>query len=58
MLRLEIRDNGRGFDPLSPTEGHGLASLRNRAAALGGSLAIVSAPGAGTTVTLQLPITT
>jgi signal transduction histidine kinase/ligand-binding sensor domain-containing protein len=58
MLRLEIRDNGRGFDPLSPSDGHGLASLRSRAIGLGGSLAIVSAPGAGTTVTLELPITT
>jgi signal transduction histidine kinase len=58
VLRLEIRDNGRGFDPLIPTDGHGLTSLRNRAAALQGSLAIQSAHGAGTTVTLQLPITT
>ena len=58
VLRLEIRDNGRGFDLASRTEGHGLASLRNRAAALRGSLTIVSAPGAGTAVTLEVPITT
>ena len=58
VLRLEIRDNGRGFDLASRTEGHGLASLRNRAAALRGSLTIVSAPGAGTAVTLEVPIAT
>jgi signal transduction histidine kinase/ligand-binding sensor domain-containing protein len=58
VLRLEIRDNGRGFDPDSPTDGHGLTSLRSRAAALGGSLAIVSAPGAGTILTLEAPVTT
>lgn len=58
VLRLEIRDNGRGFDLDSPTDGHGLASLRSRAAALGGSLKIVSAPGAGTIVTLEAPVTT
>ena len=58
VLRLEIRDNGRGFDPSTPTDGHGLASLRSRAAALGGSLKIVSAPGAGTVVTLEAPVTT
>jgi signal transduction histidine kinase len=58
VLRLEIHDNGEGFDPLIPTDGHGLTSLRNRAAALHGSLAIESTRGAGTTVTLQLPITT
>ena len=57
-LRLELRDNGRGFDPHAPTDGHGLASLRNRARALGASLAIVSAPAAGTSIALDLPITT
>ena len=58
VLRLELHDNGQGFDPLTPTDGHGLASLRNRAAALGGTLAVVSTPGAGTAITLDLPITT
>jgi signal transduction histidine kinase/ligand-binding sensor domain-containing protein len=58
VLRLELHDNGRGFDPLAPSEGHGLASLRNRAAAIGGSLAVVSARGAGTAITLHLPMTT
>jgi signal transduction histidine kinase len=58
VLRLELHDNGRGFDPRVPSEGHGLASLRNRAAAIGGSLAVVSAPGAGTAITLHLPMTT
>jgi signal transduction histidine kinase len=58
VLRLDLRDNGQGFDPLTPTDGHGLGSLRNRAAALGGSLAIVSAPGAGTAITFDLPMPT
>jgi len=57
-LRLELHDNGRGFDPLVPSDGHGLASLRNRAAALGGTFSVVSAPGAGTSMTLHLPIAT
>ena len=58
ILRLELHDNGRGFDPRAPSEGYGLASLRNRAAAIGGSLSVVSAPGAGTAITLDLPMTT
>jgi signal transduction histidine kinase/ligand-binding sensor domain-containing protein len=58
VLRLEVHDNGTGFDPLAPSEGHGLASLRHRAAGLGGSLTVVSAPGAGTAITLHLPIPT
>ena len=58
VLRLELHDNGRGFDPRAPSDGHGLTSLRNRAAALGGSLVVVSAPGAGAAITLHLPMTT
>jgi PAS domain S-box-containing protein len=57
-LRLELRDNGKGFDPSSPSDGHGLASLRSRAAALGGTLSVVSAPGRGTEITFHLPIPT
>jgi signal transduction histidine kinase/ligand-binding sensor domain-containing protein len=58
VLRLELHDNGRGFDPLIPNEGHGLASLRSRAAALGGALTVTSSPGAGAAVILHLPIAT
>jgi len=58
VLLLEVHDNGTGFDPLAPSEGHGLASSRHRAGSLGGSLTVVSAPGAGTAVTLHLPIPT
>jgi len=57
-LRLELTDNGNGFDSPIPTEGHGLTSLRSRAAALGAVLTIVSAPGAGTAITLDLPVPT
>jgi signal transduction histidine kinase/ligand-binding sensor domain-containing protein len=58
VLRLDVRDNGKGFDPLAPVDGHGLASLRSRASALGGTMTVVSAPGAGTAITLVLPIPT
>ena len=58
VLRLELRDNGKGFDPSLPADGHGLISLRRRARALGGTLAVVSAPGAGTAITLDLRLST
>ena len=58
VLRLELRDNGKGFDPSLPADGHGLISLRRRASALGGTLAVVSAPGAGTAITLDLRLST
>jgi signal transduction histidine kinase len=57
-LRLVVTDDGAGFD-LVETVRHsrrmGLASMRERADALGGTLRIDTAPGAGTTVTLELP---
>ena len=49
-LRLSISDDGSGFDPEKAHSGHGLKSLRQRAAALGGELTIRSAPAAGTTL--------
>ncbi len=46
---LEIRDDGRGFDANSRSySGFGLLTMRERAAELGGSLAIESSPGQGT----------
>lgn len=54
---LALADDGAGFDPASAAAGgHGLANMRARAAALGGSLDIDSAPGKGTRVVLTLPI--
>ncbi|HEU4326148.1 MAG TPA: sensor histidine kinase [Roseiflexaceae bacterium] len=58
-LALEIRDDGVGFDPhaLRPQQGHyGLLGLRERAELTGGTLDILSAPGAGTRVRLRLPL--
>jgi signal transduction histidine kinase len=55
-LRLTIHDNGRGFDPLPLSNGHGLASMKNRAAALRGTLEIQSAAGGGTTAKLAVPL--
>lgn len=53
---LEVADDGCGFDPHSPPRrGHGLANLRSRAQALGGSLNILSGEGHGTAVRVVLP---
>lgn len=55
-VRLEIRDDGAGFDPERPIpEGHvGLQGMRERAELAGGSLALVTSPGAGTTVAFEV----
>ena len=55
-LRLVVRDDGRGFDPTSPSRGHfGLLYMRERAEACGGVLAITSAPGCGTEIQVTVP---
>jgi PAS domain S-box-containing protein len=60
---LVVHDNGRGFDlessSATPETGSarlGLAGMRERAAMLGGQLVIDTAPGAGTRVTMHLPL--
>jgi len=62
-LRLEIRDDGRGFE-VAAVEGRqrtgraeGLANLRRRAELLGASLDIQSRPGQGTALSLTMPVT-
>ena len=60
QVTLSIRDNGAGFslsDPRKPNS-YGLLGLRERASLLGGEASITSAPGEGTWVQIQLPITT
>jgi len=55
LLRLTIRDDGSGFDPetaIRPTS-LGLLSMRERAAAIGASLTIVSRHGGGTAIILE-----
>ncbi len=56
-LLLRISDDGRGFDPASPSRGFGLGFMRERAELLGGSLSVSSAPGRGTTLVLEAPLT-
>lgn len=53
---VEVRDNGRGFDPkLQPPSSHGLLGMRYRVAAEGGSFVIDAGPGRGTLLTATLP---
>jgi signal transduction histidine kinase len=54
---LVVADDGRGFDPHGEFPGHlGLRSMRERAAAVGGTLEIESAPGAGTRLSARVPL--
>jgi signal transduction histidine kinase len=57
-LVMHVIDDGVGFDPVSVDErpGHlGLRGMRERAAAVGGTITIDAAPGTGTTIVCRLP---
>jgi signal transduction histidine kinase len=57
-LLVVVADDGAGFDPADPAlraRRLGLTSMEERARALGGTLAVVSRVGEGTTVTLEVP---
>ena len=53
---VEVADDGRGFAPEQPAPGLGLASMRERAAAVGATLSVRSSPSSGTTITLSIPV--
>ncbi len=54
---MEVRDNGRGFDPekMSRSIGHGLANMQTRIRTVGGEVDITSAPGEGASVLAWVP---
>ncbi len=54
-LELIVSDAGSGFDPAAAHPGRGLTHIRDRAAELGGTLLVDSAPGRGTTITARVP---
>ncbi|MDQ1048727.1 signal transduction histidine kinase [Streptomyces sp. V4I2] len=58
---LDIRDDGRGFDPLADrartrTGGFGLDGMRARAERIAGTLTVESEPGHGTAVSARVPL--
>jgi len=57
-VRLEVEDDGRGFDPATVEDkgGMGLTSMQERAERLGGSLSLHSARGRGTTVRVDVEV--
>jgi signal transduction histidine kinase len=53
-VRLEVRDDGTGFDP-EVASGFGLRGMRERAAQVDGTLDVRSVPGTGTSITVEVP---
>lgn len=59
-ISIVVGDNGCGFDPAAVERDHrphfGLCTMRERAEAVGGKLSVDTAPGAGTRITVVLPL--
>jgi PAS domain S-box-containing protein len=57
-IDLQVKDDGRGFDPGATRKGYsyGMLSMSERTRLMGGSLSIDSEPGAGTVVLIHIPI--
>jgi len=55
VVRLEVSDDGRGFDQHAASDGLGLAGMKARVASVGGQLSIQSVPREGTMISVTLP---
>jgi signal transduction histidine kinase len=55
-IRIEVRDNGKGFAPRTQRQGKGLKNMHYRASAIGAQLECHSRRSRGTSVKLWLPI--
>ena len=53
-VRVRVADDGAGFDPAAPTDGFGLAGMRERAALMGGRLELTTS-ALGTTLLALFP---
>jgi signal transduction histidine kinase len=51
---VEVRDDGRGG--ADPAGGSGLLGLKDRVEAIGGTMRLTSQPGAGTALSVELPL--
>ncbi len=54
-LRLQIDDDGEGFNPLAAGVGMGLSGIRERVTAIGGTCSLDTALGRGTSICVEVP---
>ncbi|HQR52842.1 MAG TPA: histidine kinase [Burkholderiales bacterium] len=56
-LEVEVKDDGAGMDTSAPVHGFGLAGMRERVEALGGSVRVWTQQARGVALTIELPLT-
>lgn len=54
-IRVNVMDNGQGFDPQASRSGWGLMGMEERVNGLGGEFQVCSSPGAGTQIQVMIP---
>lgn len=55
-IHMQTTDDGIGFDPSGMWEGIGLSNMANRVEAYNGKIEILSTPGKGCTINIQIPV--
>ena len=55
-LSVQVRDDGRGFDPGRPGAGVGLPGMRERVESLGGDMTVTARPGTGVGIDISIPV--
>jgi two-component system sensor histidine kinase UhpB len=56
VIRLRVKDRGKGFDPAQISDGLGLVSMRERLRLVEGKIKLSSAPGLGTEIEAIAPV--
>ena len=56
VVRLRVKDRGKGFDPAQISYGLGLVSMRERLQLVNGKIKLFSAPGLGTEIEAEAPL--
>jgi len=56
QLRIEVTDNGVGFNPQIRSDGCGMDNMKERAQEMGGRIKIISQPNLGTSIVLSIPL--
>ena len=56
VLYFTITDDGIGFDPTQKRQGIGITNMQSRVETLNGNLKIISAPGKGTRLQVEIPV--
>ena len=54
-LMIEVRDDGKGFDPTKKRKGIGLSNMINRVESFNGEIKIISSPGTGCAIEMMIP---